>query len=147
MLAIHKTNISAEEHEIEDEDDNITWLNPIQFPTRVRRNIDISLSKTAYPEDCYIRKPDGSAVRTADATTNTNGVTIHDSSDFVSCRVTIGPMDETLTGDWALCGKRTDNSKEQDRCQLVSITLRKFPIKMSIPGLLRNVGSSQYNVY
>lgn len=117
----------------------------IEFPTRVGQNIDISLSKTAYPEDCYIQNPKGYIVTAADA--NIDGVTVHGSSDFVSCRVTIGPMDDTLLGDWALCGKRTDNSEERDRCQPVRITWRKFCIKMSITFLLRNVDGFQYSVW
>ncbi|KOB77916.1 Endonuclease MutS2 [Operophtera brumata] len=98
----------------------IEWLTPIEFPTRTGQNIDISLRKTTNAEDCYVRKPGGTDVMTTNA--NIEGVTIHSSSDFVSCRITIGPMDESLLGDWALCGKRADNNGEQDRCQLVRIS-------------------------
>ncbi|KOB77914.1 Uncharacterized protein OBRU01_03354 [Operophtera brumata] len=116
----HLTVIPGDLAKEDEQEDDITWLTPIDFPTRTDQNIDISLSKTSYSEDCYVRKPGGSDVMTTSA--NIEGVTIYSSSDFVSCRITIGPMDESLLGDWALCGKRADNNGEQDRCQLVRIT-------------------------
>lgn len=113
------------------EEVNRKWLNPIAFPTRTGQNVEISLSKKEFTEDCYILKNDGEKVKTTD--TNIEGVRAHDSSEYVSCRITIGPMDESLLGEWSLCGKRTDNNEEPDRCQLTTITWRKFPIKKSIP--------------
>lgn len=61
-----------------------------------------------------------------------NGFVVHDPSEFVSCRITVGSMTEDLLGDWSLCGIHKNNDEEVTRCQLVKITWRKFPIEMSI---------------
>lgn len=92
-------------------------LSQINHFTRKHANIDISLNKETFEEECYIRPP-GSDMYHVDLL-EMEGVTVQSQSNFVSCRVTIGPMTEHLLGRWTLCGKSI--LTEATRCQPVEI--------------------------
>lgn len=103
------------------EDDNINWLSPINYVTRIGLEITVTLSKQAHSEECYLRTPEGNTL-----IQSTEGVNFYDSSDFVSCRVVIGPMDQNLLGKWALCGKYIENNVKHERCQTANINWSKY---------------------
>ncbi|CAB3233331.1 unnamed protein product [Arctia plantaginis] len=108
---------NAERTVIEDENADIKRF--IQISHTVRRNsfIDITLNTESFEEKCYVRPPDGQLTQTDKFAME--GVQVRHKSNFVSCRITIGPMIEDLLGNWELCGKST--TTEEMRCQPINI--------------------------
>ncbi|KAM3962088.1 uncharacterized protein ACR2FA_003772 [Aphomia sociella] len=95
-------------------------LEKIDHRTKTNDNIDISLSKISYQEKCSIITPEGDTVLAENI--DIPGVTVHESSNFVSCRITIGPMNSSLLGNWSLCGEHEESGKTHLRCQPASIS-------------------------
>ncbi|XP_061726864.1 uncharacterized protein LOC133532279 [Cydia pomonella] len=85
------------------EDDGITNLPSLQVRTHTGDNVDINLEQTGSIGigTCMLRNPAGQ-IFVLDSTFNSPGITVHSSSKFVACRVTIGPMSDDLLGDWTL---------------------------------------------
>ncbi|KAJ8711830.1 hypothetical protein PYW08_008784 [Mythimna loreyi] len=115
-------NVTVNVNDIEtttesDEDENEKSLTLIRHATRTGVSIDISLDKKSFDEDCYIRPPNG--VLTKAEHFVKEDVKVQSSSNFVSCRITLGPMSENLLGTWSLCGKSKLN--EEMRCQPAEI--------------------------
>ncbi|XP_075984702.1 uncharacterized protein LOC142982192 isoform X2 [Anticarsia gemmatalis] len=108
---------TTESDDLDYDEDNIILLNTIQHFTRQDVTIDISLPKKDSEEDCYIRPPNG-RMTIADEL-QIAGVEVRSKSNFVSCRITIGPMSDSLLGSWRLCGKSEAN--DEIRCQPVDI--------------------------
>ncbi|XP_047991670.1 uncharacterized protein LOC125230528 [Leguminivora glycinivorella] len=97
------------------------WLSDLQFRTRTGLDVDINFPKIMKSEKCILTKPDGTTVDVEEVIA---GVTVHSSSHYVSCRVVVGPMDETLLGKWTLCGYYEENDVEHRRCQNAEIIWR-----------------------
>uniref|UniRef100_A0A2A4J868 Immunoglobulin domain-containing protein n=1 Tax=Heliothis virescens TaxID=7102 RepID=A0A2A4J868_HELVI len=109
--------VEEEDEEEDEEDDNIHWLSKINHYTREGLEIDISLDNTVSDEECYIQPPGGSLVKSESF--QMEHVTVQKKSNYVSCRITIGPMTGSLLGEWRLCGKPT--GKDEMRCQQADI--------------------------
>ncbi|KAI5645815.1 hypothetical protein NE865_02085 [Phthorimaea operculella] len=93
----------------------------IGIGARIGTNHCISLSKRDYVEECELQTPSGDKIKLENV--QINGVQAFTTpTDFVSCRVTIGPMEESLLGVWSLCGRRTGSANPYDRCQSANIT-------------------------
>ncbi|XP_047034599.1 uncharacterized protein LOC124640740 [Helicoverpa zea] len=105
------------EPEKEEEDENIHFLSKINHFTREGLVIDVSLDNTVSDEECYIRPPGGSLVKSESF--QMENVTVQKKSNFVSCRISIGPMTQNLLGEWSLCGKPA--GKDEMRCQQAEI--------------------------
>ncbi|XP_052754060.1 uncharacterized protein LOC128201355 [Galleria mellonella] len=104
----------------EENGSNSDILHEIVHRTKRDANIDISLSKISHEETCNIITPNGETVLAENV--NIPGVTVRNSSYFVSCRITIGPINESLLGNWSLCGEYKDKNEPHKRCQPVSIS-------------------------
>ncbi|KAJ2954850.1 hypothetical protein O0L34_g3167 [Tuta absoluta] len=88
---------------------------------RIGTSHSITLSKKDYVEECELQTPNGNKVKLENA--QINGVQVYTTpTEFVSCRVVIGPMEESLLGVWTLCGRRTGSANAYDRCQAANIT-------------------------
>ncbi|KAI5645816.1 hypothetical protein NE865_02086 [Phthorimaea operculella] len=93
-----------------------TQLDAISFDARAGNNVTITLSRQPYEESCYVRTPSGETYSLHDA--DIDGLTAYPTAtNFVSCRVVIGPMEAGLLGTWTLCGRRTQEDVVIERCQ------------------------------
>ncbi|KAJ0172152.1 hypothetical protein K1T71_012125 [Dendrolimus kikuchii] len=92
-------------------------LQQVDHVTRVGAFFDISLSKIDDQEECFLTTPEGQRVPLT--SNHILGVEVRNSSNYVNCRVTIGPMEQKLLGIWSLCGRRSDNI---ERCQPANVT-------------------------
>lgn len=105
-------------------EEDISELSMINHFTRTGLSIDISLDKQSFEEECYVEPPNGELTKANSL--NMEYVTVQKSSNFVSCRITLGPMSESLLGNWRLCGKSTET--DEMRCQPANIVWSKFKI-------------------
>ncbi|CAB3233332.1 unnamed protein product [Arctia plantaginis] len=97
---------------------SIYWLSELIHFTRKENVVDISLDRKSFIEVCYIQPPNGTIVEAS--LFKVEGVTVQHRTDYVSCRITIGPLDDGLVGRWSLCGMSENNGEM--RCQPVTIT-------------------------
>ncbi|XP_013186228.2 uncharacterized protein LOC106131619 [Amyelois transitella] len=98
-------------------------LRDINISTRTGLTIDISLSRKdleSLEETFTLTTPQNEVI---DLGQNSipPGLTVHDSSDFVAKRVSVGPMEESLLGRWTLCGE-VNTEVTVTRCQSVVIS-------------------------
>lgn len=82
----------------------------LEYLTHTGKTYDISLNRTVNIATCVLRDPSGQE-HTLGAGTSITGVTFQNSDRYVICRVTIGPMEESLLGEWFLIQKNTDNTE------------------------------------
>ncbi|XP_022815519.1 uncharacterized protein LOC111348841 [Spodoptera litura] len=117
FLIVNEPNISpGDDNDNDKEDDLGTMLDTIQHFVREEDVIDVSLDTSAGEEDCYVRAPGGELTKVAQDF-EMDSVIVQASSLLVSCRITIGPINENTLGGWLLCGE-TNNDM---RCQPVTI--------------------------
>ncbi|KAJ2954852.1 hypothetical protein O0L34_g3169 [Tuta absoluta] len=119
-------NINSKDGIVEGVEGGNNYRRPILLPTidhgaKIGTNITITLSKQDFTEKCYVQTPEGHVIGLEEAPIN--GVQAYPTrTNFVSCRVVIGPMEQSLLGDWTLCGKRADGDTTLERCQPVIIS-------------------------
>ncbi|XP_037303277.1 uncharacterized protein LOC119188581 isoform X1 [Manduca sexta] len=93
-------------------------LSRIDRVTRIGEHIDMSLDNSEQEELCYFISPNGEDSTIVESIA---GVTVHERSIFVSCRMTVGPIERSLIGNWTLCARRTD-TVIHERCQHINVT-------------------------
>ncbi|XP_037303325.1 uncharacterized protein LOC115453331 [Manduca sexta] len=101
----------------QDEQEDTEWLPNIELVARTGQLIDITLNNMKQDERCFFDNPRGER---GSEETGMSGVRIHESSRYVSCRITIGPMEQSLIGNWTLCGNYGPGNS-YERCQAVNI--------------------------
>lgn len=85
-------------------------LPALEYLTNIGAMVDLSLDNIhKQVESCRLLSPDGQ-FHILNGELEIPGVTIHESSKFVSCRVTIGPMTEELLGTWTLIEHDVDQT-------------------------------------
>lgn len=107
-----------------DEDEDFNSLTEIRHATRPGMLIDISLDKKTFVEECYVQAPEGELKKVEDF--QMSNVKVQESSNYVSCRITLGPMSDSLLGLWRLCGKSKQN--HEMRCQPAMVFWSKLLI-------------------
>ncbi|KAI8437426.1 hypothetical protein MSG28_011749 [Choristoneura fumiferana] len=92
------------------EEDGISTMPALEYLTHIGKTYDISLNRTVNTATCVLKDPNGQE-HTLSAASTIPGVTFQNSDRYVICRVTIGPMDDSLIGEWFLIQKNTDNTE------------------------------------
>ncbi|XP_047990857.1 uncharacterized protein LOC125229941 isoform X2 [Leguminivora glycinivorella] len=87
--------------------DGVIRLPTLQHVAHEGHFIDLALNQTGQTGNCLLRVPSGHEYTLVTAG-SLEGITAHEQNKFVSCRVVIGPITETLIGDWVLIQQFND---------------------------------------
>lgn len=95
-----------------------TFLTTINLLPLKGSKVDLTLSNIGRQENCFLDRGNS---RTHGYAFNTHKLVVpHNSTEFVSCRYELGPIDKRHIGAWTICG-RADDDIISDRCQRINI--------------------------
>ncbi|XP_047995147.1 uncharacterized protein LOC125233248 [Leguminivora glycinivorella] len=104
--------IEAQQPVVVHEEDGIEHLPALEYLTHTGQTYDISLNRTVNLATCILIDPAGSEHTLSTAST-IPGVAVYNADQYVICRVRIGPMEQSLIGEWTLVQQNTDGTKRR----------------------------------
>lgn len=102
---------------------NVTSLPETTRVVNIGNTVTVQATSSGQIDDCVYVSPAGKRFNLDNATKSAEVVKLTTSSNPTACHISIGPVDETLLGEWYIIGKFNNNNRYTEIRQPFNIIL------------------------